>query len=276
MPGFIYAAFLIIIWISGRNKIVGIPLKHGGYTKILLPGVLIFTEKLIRRDFLNYGARLMLLYGIRGNEKLYLIHWSIKISSLLMFSSFPFVFLSLDSFDSITTVFSLTLTAIGFILPDLDLYTKIKKRKASIMKDYIIFCTDIAIMTGAGLEITKAWERASERESATDFYKEARHVLLKTVTGTQFAEALKDFSSNLALSEIHTFVTIVNQEIKSGSGGMAFKLGECAKRSWKTREDIARKKGEEAASKLVFPLAMGLMGILLILAAPAVLIMKGV
>jgi len=273
---FVYAVILAIIWVFGRKRVVGLPLKHGSYTKTLLPGILLFTEKIIKRDFLNYGARMILLYGIRGNEKLYLIHWSIKIASILIFFSFPVIFLSLDYFDSVTTVFSLILTVIGFILPDIDLYSKIKKRKASIMQDYIIFCTDIAIMTGAGLEITKAWERASEKESATVFYKETRHVLLKTVTGTQFTDALKEFSSNLALSEIHTFVTIVNQEIKSGSGGMAFKLRECAKRSWKIREDIARKKGEEAASKLVFPLAMGLMGILLILAAPAVLIMKGV
>lgn len=273
---FAYVAVLILIWVLGRHKTVGLSLKHGVYTRLLLPGVLRITEKLVNRDFLNYGARLMLLYGIRGNEKLYLIHWSIKVSSLIMFLSFPAIFLSLDTPDALTTILAFMMPVTGFILPDLDLYSKTKKRKASIMEDYLIFCTDIAVMTGAGLEITRAWEKASEKESASAFYKETRYVLLKTVTGTQFSDALKEFSSNLALPEIHTFVTIVNQEIKSGSGGMAFKLRECAKRSWKIREDIARKKGEEAASKLVFPLAMGLMGILLILAAPALMIMKGV
>lgn len=272
---FAYVVLLITIWVLGRHKTVGLLLKHGSYTGVLLPGVLRITERIVNKDFLNYGARLMLLYGIRGNEKLYVIHWSIKVSSLIMFASFPVIFLSLAATELITAFLALMMPVMGFILPDLDLYSKIKKRKASIMEDYLIFCTDIAVMTGAGLDITKAWEKASEKKSASVFYKETRYVLLKTVTGNQFSDALKEFSSNLSLPEIHTFVTIVNQEIKSGSGGMAFKLRECAKRSWKIREDIARKKGEEAASKLVFPLAMGLVGILLILAAPAVMIMKG-
>ena len=99
---------------------------------------------------------------------------------------------------------------------------------------------------------------------------------MKTSTGMLFQDALKEFSANLAISEIHTFVTIVNQEIKSGSGGMAAKLRDCAKRSWKIREDLAKKKGEEAIRKLKVFLILRMAGVLMILAAPAVMIMKGV
>ena len=272
----IYFASIFALWILGRNFGRGIHIKHASYSSFIVSALIPPINKILNKDILGYGQKLMFLYGVRGNENLFVMHWSMKIASFLLFSAFPVIFLTLDSPGVWAMIASCMIPILGFFLPDLDLESKINQKKASIMLDYPVFCTDLAVMAGAGLGIFKAWENASEKISRSIFYKEVRHVILKTSTGMLFQDALKEFSSNLAISEIHTFVTIVNQEIKSGSGGMAAKLRDCAQRSWKIREGIAKKKGEEAISKMVFPLVIGLAGILMILAAPAVMIMKGV
>ena len=276
MAVFIYFIFIAVIWILGRRLGKPFALKHGKYAEWLIPGIYIVVKRVLKKDIFNYGSDLMFLYGAEVSDSLYIIHWALKIASVILFSVFPVTYISLTTTGYIPAAFSCLFPIVGFILPDMDLKAAIRQKRESIMRDYPVFCTDIAVMTGAGLEITKAWEKAVEKNRKSILYTEARKVILKNSTGVQFKDALKDFSAHLAMANIHTFVTIVNQEIKSGSGGMAVKLRECAWFSWKDREDTARKKGEEAVSKLVFPLVLGLAGILLILGAPAVMIMKGV
>ena len=271
----IYVFSIILLWIAGRRHGPQIRLKHAVYTSFLAASVSIPLKNILKKDVLGYGSQLMFLYGKKVHGDVYRIHWAVKISSFIIFAGFTIVYLSLASAGAIDFAISCLMPVLGFFLPDIDLKSKIKQKKSSILIDYPVFCTDLAVMNGAGLDLYEAWEMAAKRNSKNEFYKEARSVILKTSTGMLFRDALKDFSANLSMPEIHTFVTIVNQEIKSGSGGMASRLRDCAGRSWKIRESTAREKGEEAVSKLVFPLAVGFAGILLILAAPAVIIMKG-
>jgi len=271
----IYILSIILLWFAGKRHGKAIRLKHAAYTSFLTASIAIPMNRILKKDVLGYGSRLMFLYGKKVQEDIFIIHWAAQIASLILFASFTVVYLSIASAGYIELAISCMMPLVGFFLPDIDLIVKIKQKNSSILHDFPILCTDLAVMNGAGLGLYKAWEMAIKRKADSVLYKEARLVILKTTTGMLFRDALKDFSANLSIPEIHTFVTIVNQEIKSGSGGMASKLRECANKSWKVRESIARKKGEEAVSKLVFPLAVGLAGILLILAAPAVMIMKG-
>ena len=272
----IYFISIFTLWMFGRKCRTGFCFKHAAYSSFIVPALVLPIKRILKKDILRYGRKLMFLYGVKGNENLFIIHWSMKIASFLLFSAFPVIYLTLDSPGIWAVTISCMMPILGFFIPDLDLVSKINQKKAAILLDYPVFCTDIAVMAGSGLEIINAWEKATEKNSQSIFYTEVRHVILETSTGMLFQDALKEFSAKLAMSEIHTFVTIINQEIKSGSGGMAVKLRDCAKRSWKIRENLAKKKGEEAVSKMVFPLAVGLAGILMILAAPAVMIMKGV
>ncbi|MDX1357210.1 MAG: type II secretion system F family protein [Clostridia bacterium] len=275
MAIYIYAISVFILWITGKRFGQKVDLKHAVYTKFLCPALLIILGARMKRDILNKGSMLMFLYGKSGNGGTFIVHWSAKISAFIIFACYPVLYLSIIRAGYIEMGIACMMPVLGFFMPDMDLQAKIRKKKSTLLSDYPVFCTDLAVMAGAGLNLMDSWEKASARSNHSVFYLEARLVLQKTNAGMLFRDALKEFSANLPLPEVNTFVAIISQEIKSGSGGMAGRLRECAIRSWKTREDAASKKGEEAASKIIFPLAIGLAGILLILASPAVLIMKG-
>lgn len=275
MAVIIYILSIISLWVIGRKFGKSLRLKHAFYTSFLINGIFLLLKSILKKDILNYGGRLMFLYGINESDDIFIVHWAAKISSLILFSGFQVIYLSFFRAGIVEMIISTAISITGFILPDIDLKYKIKQKNISILLDYPVFCTDLAVMCGAGLDLYEAWEKALWRKSRSTLYTEARRVLLKTSAGILFQDSLREFSANLPIPEIHTFVTIINQEIKSGSGGMASRLKDCAGRSWRTRERIARKKGEEASSKLVFPLAVGLAGVLLILASPAVMVMKG-
>lgn len=251
-------------------------LKHATYTKPIYFSVYALCSVVLKKTICGSGGRLFLLYGRNRGENLICMNWTVKISSAVMFAVFPVVYAAVVKAGIEETALTCLMPVLGFLLPDIDLKTKINKRKASILMDFPVFCTDLAIMVGSGLNIPEAWRKAANRKTRTEFYKEARFVVLKTETGVMFREALGEFSGRLALPEIFTFVSIINQSIKAGDENMTEMIRTCARRSWKIREDNARKKGEEASVKLVFPLVLGLMGIILILSAPAVILMKGI
>lgn len=272
----LYLIILATIWIIGKFSDEYINLKHASYTIPIARGLVPLSVVLVKKNHPDPMGRLLFLYGTRGNAGLYIHHFAAKAASCILFFIFPVVYFSFSTPGMIEVFLALALPAAGYMLPDLDLTAKVKVKKEEVLRGYMRFCTDLAVMSGAGLDITSAWEEAVKKDSHNDFVSEARRAVLRASTGMMFSDALKEMAANLSIPEVHTFVTLVNQEIKSGSGGMQAKLRECAVRSWNIREAEAKRKGEEAASKMVFPLAAGLMGILMILAAPAVMIMKGV
>ena len=275
MSMIIYFTAVLILYVLGEKYGDKNHLRHALYTQPLFKAlhILIFSVK--KTGVGRPGGKLMLLYGRDKEKNLYISHLASKVASGILFLIFPVVlgsYLTLE-FPEILVLYMMPIA--GYFLPDIDLSAKIKQRKMEILFDFPIFCTELAVITGAGLSIMKAWEKAAGNSSESEFYREARLVCLKTETGTTFRKAIKEFSERIAFPEIHSFISVISQEIKSG-GGVTEKLRECAVISWRTREDNARKRGEEAEAKIIFPLALGLAGVIIVLSAPAVILLKGI
>ncbi|MFO7611115.1 MAG: type II secretion system F family protein [Clostridia bacterium] len=208
-------------------------------------------------------------------KDLFCLHLSVKAASMIIFASFPVFYLCFFNASGMEVALACAMPFVGLALPDMDLKAKIRKRKEEIMIDFPAFCTELAIMTGSGLEVQEAWRQASRKDTDSEFYREARFTVSRTETGTMFRESLHEFSARMAIPEIHTFISILSQAIKTGGGNLVEMIRNCARQSWELRSENARKRGEEASAKLVFPLALGLAGIIIILTAPALIIMKG-
>lgn len=269
-------AFIMVTLLIFSKKINTKPiLRHGCYTRLIQPGVYGICIKIMRGKTSPNTGKLIFLYGSGGSVNLNILHLSVKISSFLIFLIFPTLISTFVKIGFVEGIISIALPVIGYILPSIDLASQIKKRRRDIMMDFPVFCTDLAIMAGAGLGLRESWERASRKKTKSEFYKEARLVILRNNAGISFVDAIYGFSSKLAVPEVHTFAAVVSQAVKEG-GNTTQMLKECAMKSWEAREGEAEKKAEEAVAKIVFPLVLGLAGILLILAAPAILMMKGV
>jgi tight adherence protein C len=144
----------------------------------------------------------------------------------------------------------------------------------SILLDYPSFAMEFALLVNAGLTPQKSWMMASEKNNATEFYSEAGKVSLRCNTGSPFVDSLMAFSAGLAIPEINTFVSVVTQSVKNGGQDMTHMLKRHALQCWEKRRMEVRKKAEEAGAKLVFPLMLGLVGIIAILVFPAVYMIK--
>jgi tight adherence protein C len=89
-----------------------------------------------------------------------------------------------------------------------------------------------------------------------------------------FAQAFQDFSRRCGLREVSVFATAVVLNDRRGGEEFAASLKEQSKELWDRRKALVRTLGEEASAKLAFPMVLVFLVVMVIVAAPAILIMN--
>lgn len=164
-----------------------------------------------------------------------------------------------------------------------DLDKKIKQREQAIILELPELLNKIILLVNAGENLQEALMRSvqnkvQEIEHSTTshlnpLYEELKPVLNDLRNNRSFGDTMQDFSKRCSVHEVSVFVTTVLLNYSRGGGKLVNALQELAQNLWVKRMAVARILGEEASSKLVFPLALIFIAILVIIAAPAVMIM---
>jgi len=94
-------------------------------------------------------------------------------------------------------------------------------------------------------------------------------MLSEISAGKPAARAYEDMAFRCKVPEVTRFVSAVLQNLNRGNRDMVYVLRTLAQEAWDKRKDLARKQGEEASTKLVFPMVMVFVAIAIIVLAPA-------
>ncbi|HPJ21178.1 MAG TPA: type II secretion system F family protein [Clostridia bacterium] len=248
---------------------------HGIYTKGIYPAVRAVVSLFIKGGSSMSSADFMALYGNTGNKEQLITEMSVRISSLILFLAVPSAVISFSSPGTTENLIALSIAAMGYFVPAFDLKQRAISARESILRDFPVFCMDLAVLTKSGLGLERAWEKALKSKDGSSFYREARLMHLRMETGVSLEQSIISFARRLCIPEIYSFATVVSQSVKSGGSGTADIIREFAVQGWNDRCQRAREKCEKASVKMVFPLAMGLAGVILIVGFPAFAAMKG-
>ncbi|GFN32082.1 type II secretion system F family protein [Paenibacillus xylaniclasticus] len=182
---------------------------------------------------------------------------------------------------------------IGILLPVIKLREPAKlaeRRRQSIVLALPDLLAKLMLLVGAGETVQRAigrcWdgrEEASEaafrngsrrrRMSERTLHEEWGKLVRALENGESFTAAVESFSRRCAVQEVSMFATVMLLHYRKGGDQLALALRELSYSLWEKRKATARMRGEEASSKLVFPLA-AIFGLLMVaVAAPAVLMM---
>nr|WP_249866162.1 type II secretion system F family protein [Paenibacillus konkukensis] len=88
-----------------------------------------------------------------------------------------------------------------------------------------------------------------------------------------FAKAMEDFNKRCGVQEVSLFTTTLLLNYKRGGDELVMSLKELSVTLWDKRKSLAKTLGEEASSKMVFPMVLIFMVVMIIVAAPAILTM---
>lgn len=152
-----------------------------------------------------------------------------------------------------------------------------QQRAEALLEAYPQMVTKLTLYTGAGLSLRGAWERlASEYrvkgEKAGKQSAISEEVLIlagELKNGTSEARAYEAFGRRIALKPYLRCASLLVSQLQKGSGGLRKSLESEVRLAWEMQRERAAKKGEEAQTKLLFPMMGMLFLVMAVVMIPA-------
>jgi tight adherence protein C len=195
--------------------------------------------------------------------------------SLLMFT---FLGLALDStFYSCGVCFTLMIP-VGIIQ---DLNRKLKYKKRLMLIELTEFLNKLTLLVDAGETVQKAIKQCVEQKKqhaitveTSPLYYELSLMVTALNNNRSFQHVMEEFNKRCNVQEISIFTTTVLLNYRRGGLEFVFALRELSRMVWDKRLALTKTLGEEASAKLVFPMVLIFFIVMIIVAAPAILLMN--
>lgn len=151
-----------------------------------------------------------------------------------------------------------------------------KKRRKMIL-ELPIYLNKVTLLVNAGETIQTAMMRSFDEAKFAEehpLYKELQQVRNELANHYPFAQVMDDFSKRCGVQEISIFCTTVLMNYRRGGDEFVLSLRELCRGLWDRHKMLARTLGEEASSKLVFPMIVIFAVVMMIVASPAIMLVQ--
>jgi tight adherence protein C len=184
---------------------------------------------------------------------------------ILLAVTFPFLLFFLDI--NTDPIFLIVSALIGFVLPNMILNSKIKKRKAAIVKVLPETVDLLSLCVGAGLDFLSATRWIIDKVKPNAMIDELKEMIDEINLGKSRLQALRDMSKRLNIIEITSFVRVLRQAEKIGSPvEEAFAI--ISEDNRRTRRNRGEKQALKAPLKMLIPLLLIMLVLLIIVGGP--------
>lgn len=222
----------------------------------------------------SYHVKLVIL---RGTD------WQIGQTKLLLAASVGYGYAALTGCTALAYLaHEPALLGMGILLgvllpirPFIEAGRLVERRKQTIILELPEILSKLMLLVGAGETVLQALARCLEgKDAGQPLYKEWARVVEALRNGESFGTAAERFNRSCAVQEVSIFTTVLLLNYRRGGEHFVLALRELSYTLWDKRKAVARSRGEEASSKLVFPLVGILLVLMVFVAAPAMLLMS--
>lgn len=280
----ILVTILLVLFMLSKDKYKEFiqPVDRKRYIfKEILPVGLLILDVLRYKYRSKYDRRLLAkmteIYGSIYSRYHLKIHWANKIiyciSALLLAA-----FIGMATIQDVGYgFFCISLLSGVIYLSDNELNKTIKERRTMIKMDFPDFLNKLTLLISAGMTISKAWEKVTmDSKKGGALYEELGKTLHEIRSGKSINAAYENFAKRCRIPEITRVISVILQNLKKGSSEIVSILRIYSNDCWEMRKNTAKKIGEEASTKMLLPMMLMFIAILLIVATPAVLVMRGI
>lgn len=168
--------------------------------------------------------------------------------------------------------------------PGLEKKEEEKKRREEFKKAYPEFALKMSMLIQAGFAPKAALEKigksylqrkTQQKGKANLFYEEILCTLREMQSGTAETEAYERLGKRSRLMEMVRLCGLMIRNVKRGSGGLADELKEESRRALNARQEMVKKRGEVAGTKLLFPMMLFLLIVMVIILYPGFVTIAG-
>lgn len=155
-----------------------------------------------------------------------------------------------------------------------------KRRQEQMQLDYPEIVSKILILCGAGMSVKQAWNKISasyldrrkkDKRQKRYAYEEMLRTNREMLDGVSERIAIQKFGEHAGLSSYHRFSRLLVENMQKGAKGMDVQLCREADDAFEERKNIARKLGEEAGTKMLFPMMIMLSVVMAVIMVPAIM-----
>ncbi|RXZ84750.1 type II secretion protein F [Paenibacillaceae bacterium] len=158
-----------------------------------------------------------------------------------------------------------------------DLRQQVERRRQDILLALPDLLSKLMLLVGAGETVTRALLRcaspAADEERRGPLQLELQKTCNELANGEAFHHALESFSKRCAVQEVSIFTVTLLLNYRRGGERFVLSLRDLSYTLWEKRKAVARARGEEASSKLVFPLVALFFIMMVLVGAPAMLML---
>lgn len=280
IPLIVVALVILILYQATKkgnylNEIEGISKDEYGL-KDLIPIGLVMLDKITeeRLKKINEATyeKIVTIYGIEAIQNFRIYVGNKLLLSLISITIIYFFQMANGEFSLMVTLGGIV-AAIGvYYFTDSMLDEKIAKRGRDIRYDFPEFLSKLTLLINAGLTFENAWQRILEtNDSESTLYLELKRTFNDIKGNKPRENCLRDLARRCKVNEITKFSTIILQNLSKGSSDMTNMLENLANECWNYRKSMAKQKGEEASTKLLFPMMLMLIAVFIITIVPAVM-----
>lgn len=154
-----------------------------------------------------------------------------------------------------------------------------KERERRLLLDHAEMLSKLQIFLGAGMTVRTAWERIvldyqemkSRGKGERPVYEEMLMTYHQMRSGTAEGKAYEEFGRRCKLQPYLKLAGLLEQNRKTGTKNLRYLLQIEMTDAFEQRKNLARRQGEEAATKLLIPLFLMLGVVMVIVVVPAFL-----
>lgn len=166
--------------------------------------------------------------------------------------------------------FGFVVLVLALFSMDNTLLGQIEERNRQLLFDYAKLVSKLSLYLGTGVSLRTALTRILQSEDKSRVYIRELEVTLRELNnGITESEAIDKFAKRCKLPCYIKLGVLINQNIKKGSNQLCEQLKLEAQKAFEERKNLARKYGEEAGTKLLFPMLLMLIVVMVIIMYPA-------
>jgi tight adherence protein C len=162
-----------------------------------------------------------------------------------------------------------------------DLNKKLKYKKSLMLIELTEFLNKLTLLVDAGETVQKAIKQCVEQKKqqvitveTSPLYYELSQMVTALNNNRSFQHVMEEFNKRCNVQEISIFTTTVLLNYRRGGLEFVYALRELSRLVWDKRLALTKTLGEEASAKLVFPMVLIFFIVMVIVAAPAILLMN--
>ncbi len=175
-------------------------------------------------------------------------------------------------------ILTIIVTVVIFVRRYSILKEKAEDNRESVIRDFPVIVHFISLYMGAGLSFSRTIERISldYQEGITTIksryaFDQIVQLDIRMQMGMSQTEACEQWGKVMDQEEYQKLSMVLVQGMSKGSRELKYFLQQMEREAFRTQVDLVRKKGEEASTRMLLPMALLMLVVMILVMYPAII-----